>query len=63
MCLLHCCILMTSQAAIDNDDGSAYYKTHDNVFVYGSVGLKSDFGGHDNWHYRNLYAFTSKCFQ
>ena len=26
-------------------DGSAYYHTHDNVFIYGDNGLKSDFGG------------------
>ncbi len=43
-----------SSMAIDNDDGSAYYETHDNVFIaapsgaaYGGNSLKSDFGGHD----------------
>ena len=41
--------------AIDNDDGSAYYNTHDNFFVYGGT-MKSDFGGHDNHHYSNIYA-------
>ena len=26
--------------------------------VYGGKGLKSDFGGHDNHHYGNIYAFA-----
>lgn len=34
-----------SQEAVDNDDGSSFYWTHDNFFVYGDNGLKSDFGG------------------
>ena len=24
--------------------------------------MKSDFGGHDNHHYRNIYAYTAGCF-
>eukprot|EP00038_Savillea_parva_P003318 m.124062 g.124062 ORF g.124062 m.124062 type:complete len:935 (-) comp11141_c0_seq2:3094-5898(-) len=43
--------------AIDNDDASEYLHTHSNFFVYGANGLKSDFEGHDNVHYNNLYAF------
>ncbi len=27
-----------SQEAIDNDDGSSYYNTHHNYFVYGDHG-------------------------
>ena len=34
-----------SQEAIDNDDGSAFYKTYENFFVYAANGLKSDFNG------------------
>ena len=32
------------QEDVDNDDGSRYYHTYDNFFVYGGRGLKSDFG-------------------
>lgn len=46
------------QENVDNDDGSAYYQTHDNFMVYGGTGMKSDFGGHDNHHYGNIYAFS-----
>jgi hypothetical protein len=48
--------------AIDNDDGSAYYKTHDNFFAYSNAGMKNDFGGHDNHHYNNIYAYVNKGF-
>lgn len=58
-----------SSMAIDNDDGSAYYDTHHNVFVaaasgsaYGGNSLKSDFGGHDNFHHDNLDLFWSYGF-
>jgi hypothetical protein len=50
-----------SQEAIDTDDGSSYYHTHDNFFVFAANGLKSDFGGQYNWHYRNVYAFVNNC--
>ena len=53
------------QEAIDNDDGSCYYKTYNNFFVYGGGGLKTDFSGHDNHHYNNIYGYTStyrSCF-
>jgi hypothetical protein len=36
------------QENVDNDDGSAYYRTHHNFFVYGGNGMKNDFGGHDS---------------
>eukprot|EP00937_MAST-01D_sp_MAST-1D-sp2_P004825 g4825.t1 len=51
----------SSQEAIDTDDGSAYYNTHDNFFVYAANGLKSDFGGHHNYHNDNLYGFVNNC--
>lgn len=47
------------QENVDNDDGSAYYKTHHNFLVYGNRAMKNDFGGHDNWHYKNIYAYVS----
>eukprot|EP01061_Rhynchopus_euleeides_P019318 TRINITY_DN3171_c2_g1_i1.p1 TRINITY_DN3171_c2_g1~~TRINITY_DN3171_c2_g1_i1.p1 ORF type:complete len:815 (+),score=298.15 TRINITY_DN3171_c2_g1_i1:44-2446(+) len=50
------------QEGIDNDDGSAYYHTHDNVLVSGDQGMKNDFGGHDNMHYNNLYAYVKQGF-
>lgn len=46
------------QENVDNDDGSRYYKTHDNFFVYGGRGMKNDFGGHDNHHTNNIYAYV-----
>jgi len=48
------------QENVDNDDGSAYYSTHDNFLVYGNRGMKNDFGGHDNHHYGNLYAYAGE---
>jgi hypothetical protein len=48
-----------SQEGIDNDDGSCYYSSYDNFLVYSGNGIKSDFGGHDNHHYSNIYAYTS----
>ncbi len=48
-----------TQEAIDNDDASEYFETFSNFFVYGGGGLKSDFGGHDNRHHDNVYAFVS----
>eukprot|EP01051_Picozoa_sp_SAG22_P022393 SAG22_NODE_5342_length_1033_cov_1.055675_1_plen_219_part_00 len=51
-----------SEGAIDTDDGSAYYHVHHNFFAYGANGLKSDFGGHDNRHTSNVYAFPGGCF-
>lgn len=34
------------QEDIDNDDGSAFYHTHNNFLVYGGQGMKNDYGGH-----------------
>ena len=48
------------QEDVDNDDGSAYYYTHDNFFVYGGQGMKNDFGGHDNHHFNNIYAYPGQ---
>ena len=48
------------QENVDNDDGSAYYYTHDNFLVYGGQGMKNDFGGHDNHHYDNIYAYAGQ---
>jgi hypothetical protein len=47
-----------SQGAIDNDDSSAYYIASGNVLAYGEMGQKSDFGGHDNVHIGNVYAYV-----
>ena len=52
----------SSQEAIDNDDGSTYYLTHNNYFTYGFAGPKSDFGGQWNHHYENVYAYVYECF-
>jgi len=49
------------QENIDNDDGSAYYKSHHNFLVYGGNGMKNDFGGHDNHHYANVYAYVGQA--
>ena len=46
------------QENVDNDDGSCFYHTHDNFLVYGGNGMKNDFGGHDNHHYNNVYAYA-----
>ena len=47
-----------SQGAIDNDDSSGYYQALGNVLAYGQMGMKSDFGGHDNYHVGNVYAYV-----
>mmetsp|Transcript_11415 Transcript_11415/g.33840 ORF Transcript_11415/g.33840 Transcript_11415/m.33840 type:complete len:781 (-) Transcript_11415:85-2427(-) len=49
------------QENIDNDDGSAFFRTHDNFFVYGDNGMKNDFGGHDNNQYNNVYAYVGQA--
>ena len=41
-----------SSMCVDNDDGSAYYKIHDNVCHGG--GHKSDFAGHSKSTYNSL---------
>ena len=35
-----------------NDDGSSWYKHHDNFLAYG--GHKSNFGGHNKFSYNNI---------
>merc|ERR1712196_63035 len=49
------------QENVDNDDGSAYYNTHNNFMVYGGNGMKNDFGGHDNYHHDNIYAYVGQA--
>ena len=51
----------SSQEAIDTDDGSAYYQTYNNFFAFAANGLKSDFNGHDNRHFRNVYGYVDNC--
>ena len=41
--------------------GSCFYHTHDNFLVYGGNGMKNDFGGHDNHHYSNIYAYAGQA--
>jgi hypothetical protein len=52
-----------TQEAVDNDDGTAYYHTHNNFFAYGGNGIKNDFDGHDNIHESNVYAYVGSCGQ
>lgn len=49
-----------SLGAVDNDDGSCYYYTHHNFFVYGNGGLKNDFQGHDNIWTDNVIAYITQ---
>ena len=37
----------------DTDDGSSFYRVHDNV-MYAADGMKMDYGGHDSDFYANL---------
>ena len=41
-----------SLGAVDNDDGSSYYKSESNFFVYGGGGLKNE----DNFGNSDTYA-------
>ena len=50
-----------SQEAIDTDDGSAYYNSTFNFFVYAANGLKSDFNGNNNRANYNVYGYVSNC--
>ena len=47
-----------SSMCVDNDDGSAFYRIHDNVCAYG--GHKSDFDGHHKYTYNSLDIFPKK---
>ena len=42
---------------LDNDDGSAWYKIHDNACLFG--GHKSDFDGHSKWSFDNLHLYAN----
>ena len=44
--------------AFDNDDGSSYYATHDNVW-YSSDGVKMDYRGHDSSFENNLVVVNA----
>ena len=48
--------------AFDTDDGSSYYAMYKNFMVYGSNGLKSDFGGHHHSSINDIYAYLANCF-
>jgi len=51
-----------SQEAIDTDDGSAYHKVYQNFLAYGDSGLKSDYGGHDQYWRDNIVAYVGSCY-
>ena len=44
---------MVTFQGVDNDDGSSFFDTHDNVF-YMADGFKMDYGGHDSKFHSNL---------
>ncbi len=46
-----------AQEGIDNDDGSALYKSFGNVIIYAENSLKSDYNGYSNHQYDNLVVF------
>ena len=52
-----------SQYQIDNDDTSQYYLSTENFLVYGEWAFKSNYGGHDIYHYNNIYAYVQQCMQ
>jgi len=52
----------STQEAFDTDDGSSYYAMYENFLVYGSNGLKSDFGGHTHSSIGDIYAYIADCF-
>ena len=45
---------------MDTDDGSRNYFMHDNFFVYGERVMKNGYGGHDNHHVGNIYAYVDE---
>ena len=51
-----------AQEAVDNDDGSCFFSTHNNVLVYADNGMKSDYGGADNHHFFNVYSYVGNAF-
>ena len=42
---------------IDNDDSSRYYNSSNNFLVYSQKGMKTNQGGHNNYHINNIYAY------
>jgi len=44
----------------DNDDGSSFYMTYENVF-YSADGFKMDYGGHDSSFFSNL-VYGRQCY-
>lgn len=48
------------QEAVDNDDGSAYFRTHHNFFAYAEIGMKNDFNGHSNIAHDNVYGYIGQ---
>lgn len=42
--------------------GSAYYNSSYNFMYLSGNGMKSDYGGHDNHHHHNTYAYVGKGF-
>eukprot|EP00975_Prorocentrum_lima_P054971 11526881-Prorocentrum_lima.AAC.1 len=61
------CVVIIIQSS---PPGSCYYDTHDNVLInaafgtaFGGYSLKSDFGGHSNYHHDNLDLFYSSGYQ
>eukprot|EP01047_Picozoa_sp_COSAG01_P044279 COSAG01_NODE_3990_length_5458_cov_2.452323_3_plen_149_part_00 len=53
----------STQEAFDTDDGSSYYAMSSNFLVYGSNGLKSDFGGHTHSSIGDIYAVGGVAWQ
>ena len=45
----------------DNDDGSSYYISRNNFFIYGDGGLKDDFEGHDNHVSSSIRMSGQRC--
>ena len=38
------------------------YNTTGNVLIYGQYGMKSSFGGWQNWHTNNVYGYVCSCY-
>ena len=50
-----------SSQGVDNDDGSSFFHTHNNVF-YMADGFKMDYGGHDSQFHSNLVVGVTSIF-
>ena len=42
--------------------GTPLKMSQENFFAYGDNGLKSDFGGHDNYWHGNVLAYVGNCY-